>query len=161
MLRFIYNSIFFLIALGAGFFFYKNVFNEDIGIVLAIVGFLAAYGVAMAVGEVGVRRVTGFEKRAIYHTIEEKDRPRILGYSILSLLPIYFCMAIASLIPITTYEVWFVTVFPCIFLGMLPAKEVCDKQYPLTHYKKQFWFMQVGICVAITVFGQILISFLF
>ncbi len=160
MRRIIYNIVFFLIALGVGIFFYKNIFHEELGLMLTVGGLLMVYGAAVATGEYGMRKLNGYEKRAIHHTIEERDRPRIFGYALLSLLPIYICIALAALIPITTYEVWFITVFPGIFLGLLPMKEICDKQYPLTHYRKSFWLIQAVICAAITICGQVIISFL-
>ncbi len=154
MRRIFYNLLLFMLTLGMGIFFYCQVFHGHVGLAIGIIAFLFVYALAMAASQFGMQKLQGYEKYVIYHRIEERDRPRILGYAVLALLPVNICVLLASLIPITTYEIWFITVFPCILLIALPIKEIYGVQYPLTHYKASFWLLEVGLCLGISLFSQ-------
>ena len=118
------------------------------------------YGICMGIGWKSMDKIRSYEQRAVHFGLTEKDYPKILLYSLTSLSSTYLCVTLVSLIPLTTYHVWFITVFPCIFFNCLPAITVLGEYYGLTHKKLPFvlWF---AILVTICCFCGILISHLF
>ncbi len=68
----------------------------------------------------------------------QKDDRRILRFSLLTLFPTYFCMILVSSVPLYTYAVWFITVFPCILLNCLPMSSVPEEYHGLTRKKTPF-----------------------
>lgn len=159
MRRICYNLLLFALLGAIGLFFYRNLFDGQVGFLIAVTVFFTVYGIAMTAGEYGMHKLMGYEHYAVYHTVKATDRKRILGYAILSLAPIDVCMLLASLIPIPTWEVWFVTVFPCLVLMYLPIKEVYDTQYPLAHYKIRFWVIEIAIFAVLSLSTQTAVAY--
>lgn len=157
MKRLIYNILLFIGVLLILFFAYRNIFDGDILPIILMVVFFSLYGAVMGLGEVGMRKLKKYEYKAVHSAIEVSDHPKIFGASLLSLSPIFFCIGLISAFPITVYEVWFITVFPCLIISYFPIKEVFDVYRSLTRKKARFWitviivaaFLSVGCqCVA-------------
>ena len=145
MKSFIIKISLFSVVCGIVLFVYRGLFKIPLAFILVASFAIALYGGAMGFSQLGMRRLLKYEKTYIYMNIPKKEYPKIMLCCVLALLPIYFCIMLASLIPIFTYEVWFITLFPCLFVSLIPAKEVYDAQYPLTHYKHSFWIVQAII----------------
>ena len=79
-----------------------------------------------------------YEQKSIHFGLENKDYNKILYFSLTTLFPTYFCAFLVSLVPLYTYEVWFITVFPCIFLNILPASSGLEEYFGLTRKKLPF-----------------------
>ncbi len=150
----------FAVICGIVLFVYRSLFNIPIVFILVVAATLILYGCAMGFSQFGMRKLIKYEKMYVYTNIPKKEYPKIMLCCVLAFLPIYFCIMLASLIPIFTYEVWFITIFPCLFISFIPAKEVYEAQYPLTHYKTSFWIIQVAIIIVLSSTCQIFVQVL-
>jgi hypothetical protein len=157
MKNFIIKISMFALICGIVLFVYRSLFKIPIVFILVAAITLTLYGCAMGFSQFGMRKLMKYEKMYVYTNIPKKEYYKIILCCELSLLPIYFCVILASLIPIFTYEVWFITLFPCLFVSLIPAKEVYEAQYPLTHYKISFWIIQAIIFFVLSSTCQILI----
>lgn len=79
---------------------------------------------------------------------------RIIGYLML-------CVLLASLIPLYTYEVWLVTVLPCIVINCLPAISVPEEYHSLTRRKLPFIACFLLLTVACCLSGVLVSRSLF
>ena len=93
----------------------------------------ALYAFCMGFGWKSMEKIKKLEKKAIHFGLTDKDDFKILFFSLATLSPTYFCVIIVSLVPLYTYEIWFITVFPCILLNCLPANSVLEEYCCLTH----------------------------
>jgi hypothetical protein len=87
-----------------------------------------------------------------------EDHPKILLCALTIPLPLHFCTLLASLIPITTWEVWFITIFPCIFLTFQPIRAVADVYDLYTRKKHLFWSIQILLVLTITLSMQTIVQ---
>ena len=83
-----------------------------------------AYGMCMGESWKSMEKLKEYEQKLIHFGLDHKDYNRILYFSLTTLLPTYFCVFLVSLVPLYTYEVWFITVFPCILLKIYLNKKV-------------------------------------
>ena len=118
------------------------------------------YGLCMGIVWKSMDEIRNYEQRAVHFGLTEKDYPKILLFSLASLSSTYLCVTLVSLIPLTSYHVWFITVFPCIFFNCLPATTVLGEYHGLTHKRLPFIMWFVFLVTACCFFG-ILISHLF
>ena len=80
------------------FMVYKDLTNH--GLILLILAFAVLYATVMAVCHYGLSKFTQYEKN---HTVTPQ---RLVGYSFLIAMPIYFLWLVFSLIPMIQYELW-------------------------------------------------------
>ncbi len=87
------------------------------------------------------------------------EKSRIHKYAFLIGTPIYLCIFIAALLPIYTYEVGFVTVFPVVILNCIPLSSIADflKNYYQSS-KTIYWCFQIVICGCLILFGQLIVG---
>lgn len=108
-----------LAALGLLYFLLKN-YAENYSYIVIFVLFLAAYSLCMGLSEYGTGKMTELAQ----FKIVKPSRVIIILLSILS--PFYLFWILAALIPIKSYEVWFITGFPAFFLTMIPLASIID-----------------------------------
>ena len=158
MKNYIIKISMFAVVCGIVLFVYRSLFNIPIVFILVAAVALLLYGCAMGFSQFGMRKLIKYEKMYVYTNIPKKEYSKIMLCCVLALLPIYFCIMLASLIPIFTYEVWIITLFPCLFISLIPAKEVYEAQYPLTHFKIRFWIIQATIIIILSSMCQIMVQ---
>ena len=138
MKRILSNVILFILTIIFFLCIYISVFKFSIALICVLLLFFALYGLCMNLGWKSMEKLKKYEQKLIHFRSTPKDDIKILLFSLTTLSPMYFCVVLASLIPIFTYEVRFITVFPCVLLNCLPAASVLDEYYVLTHKKLPF-----------------------
>ena len=113
---------------------------------LVLIVFLALYLGSMVVSDFAKKKLICFEKQ---NNVTFK---RLFFFSILVLCPIYLFWFLISIIPIFSYEIWFVTGFPIILISGIPL-------YVLSEYWKStlkilFWWLQLFVYSCCFVLGQ-------
>ena len=136
--RSIVNLLLFLLSVFFFGYIYVGLFNISVTTFCILLIILAFYGGCMSLGWKSTAEIKKFEKKAIHIGLTNKDNSKILFFSLTSLSPTYFCVVLVSLVPLYTYEIWFITVFPCILLNCLPASSVLEEYRCLTHSKIPF-----------------------
>ena len=154
MKRLIYNILLFVGILLILLFAYRNIFGGHAMPIVLSVAFLTLYGGAMALGEIGMRRLKRYEYKAVRNGLTSDDHPKIFRAAVLTLFPVFFCIGLASAFPITVYEVWFITVFPCLIVSYFPIKEVFDEYYSLTRKKAGFLITVLAVSSVLSVACQ-------
>lgn len=160
MKRIIINSITFLLSIAFFCGIYIGVLKASASLLFILWIIFILYGFCMGIGWKSMDAIKNYEQRAVHFGLTERDHPKILLLSLTSLSSTYLCVALVSLVPLTTYHVWFITVFPCIILNCLPATTVLGEYYGLTHKRLPFvtWFLfSILTCCLLGV----LISYLF
>ena len=102
-----------------------------------------------------MEKLKKYEQKLIYFELNKKDKLNILFYSLTTLSPLFFCVFLVSLVPLYTYEVWLITVFPCIILNCLPASSTMEEYYGLTHKKYPFVILFLLITIICCLLGII------
>ena len=146
MKRIIGQIILFVLSITFFSCIYIGVFKMSVAAFCILLAILALYAVCMGVGEKGMRELNKYEQKLIHFGLDEKDERRILLFSLLTLFPAYFCMILVSAVPLYSYTVWLITVFPCILLNCLPMSSVLEEYHGLTRKKAPF----LVCCVLIT-----------
>ena len=143
MKHMIRNVILSILSITLFAFIYICVFKISVIAICILLLFLALYGFLMGWSWKSTEELKKYEQKQIHFELEQKDTQKILFFSLMTLSPSYLCVFLFSLIPLYTYEVWFLTVFPCIFVNCLPAIGVLDEYYVLTQKKLPFlaWFL--------------------
>ena len=154
MKQWIYNILLFIGILLIFIFSCRNIFDGHALPIILIALFFALYGGAMWLGEIGMRRLKKYVYKAVRAELIPEDSPKIFSAALLSLFPIFFCVCLVSTFPITVYEVWFITVFPCLIVSYFPIKEVFDVYRSLTREKARFWVTVISITVLLSAMCQ-------
>ena len=157
MRRVINNLILFIFSISLLICIYVGVFKISVAAICVLLLFFAIYGLCMGSSWKSMEKLKEYENKLIHFKLEPKDDIRILLFSLKTLFPTYFCVFLVSLIPLYTYEIWFITIFPCILLNSLPATSVLDEYYVLTHKKFPFVTLFL-ILIAIFSLAGIIIS---
>ena len=127
-------------------------YREIVGIngTAILIAIFVSYGFCMILNFVGLQKFVKNEKAG---TLTFK---KIFGLTFLILSPIYWCWIILSIVPISTYEVWFITGFPISIISFLPIKEVAEYW---KDKKTAFWMLQVSIYLLFLVTEQAFIRY--
>ncbi len=160
MKRVISNMILFALSITLFSCVYVGAFKVSVIAVWILLLFFCAYGVCMAASWKSMEELKKYEQKRIHFGLDNKDYNKILCFSFTTLLPTFFCVFLVSLIPLYTYELWFITVFPCILLNILPASSVLEDYFGLTHKKLPFillFLLMVVLCCC----SGIMLSYLF
>ena len=156
--RFLFNTLCFLVLLFAAVLSYRHLFHGHVVPVLIAAVFLLLYGLASAAGVHGTQELKKYEQIQTARGILPEDHPKLLLYAMSVTLPLHFCIFLASFIPITTYEVWFVTIFPCLFILFQPIRAVCDVYTLYTGKKGLFWVLQLLVVLAVMLPPQMVVQ---
>ncbi len=157
MKKVILNIITFIICLALAIWFYLPIFQNNTIIAVAIMSLILIYGAAMSVSGYGMWKIKYYEIKAVHKGLSEKERKNILFYSVLTLCPTYYCLVLSSIFPMIGYEIWFLTVFPCLIIISLPIKTVAEEYYHFTHKKWLFLTVNLIIIVLVQIVGQVVI----
>ena len=143
MQKLLFKIISFVITLAILAYFLYNM-SYSIGtvtIIIILIIFIAAYGVLF-----GISQRSSLKLARIIDSDNRTMRQLIL-FSIGSMLPMYFCYAIASFIPMFQYEVWFITVFPLIIIHCVPLYAMAD-ELKRTHMPISiYWSIHIAILI--------------
>ena len=125
---------------------YQKIIGGNAVLILTV--FLVLYGGTMAISDYAKKKLICLEKQ---NNITSK---KLFYFSILILCPIYLFWFLISIIPIISYEMWFVTGFPMVLLCSIPC-------YVLSEYWKYvskifFWGLQLSIYICCFIVGQFL-----
>lgn len=135
---------------------YRYIARSDV-IPIIVSGVIILCANTIALSERGLKQLLNYEHKAVNLGLNEKDKKRILLNSVFSLANVYFSVALASIIPLFQYEIWFVTVFPIILISIIPIKAVADEYYLFTHKRGVFWCINIFIIVFLQILGQTII----
>ena len=124
MKRLISNILLFLLSVTLFCCIYIGLFKISVAVVCILLLIFALYGVCMGAGWKSMAELQKYERKAVHSGLTDEDNSKILLFSLTTLCPTYFCVILVSLVPLYTHEIWFITVFPCIFLNCLPASSV-------------------------------------
>ena len=151
VILFILSMIFFVCV-------YISVFNISFAIIAILLIFFAIYSLCMNFAWKSMKKLKKYEQKLIHFRLMPKDEFKVLLFSLTTLSPMYFCVFLVSLIPIYTYEVWFITIFPCVLLNCIPAISVLDEYYGLTHKKLPFLINYFVLTIVFCLMGVIISS---
>lgn len=135
---------------------YIGVFKISVTVFLILLAVLALYSGCMGIGEKSIQELRKYEQKLIHIGLNEKDYSKILLFSLTTLSPTYFCVILVSLVPLYTYEVWLITVFPCILLNCLPMSSVLEEYYSLTRRKAPFLVCSILITASLCLMGVVM-----
>ena len=91
---------------------------------------------------------------------DERTPRQLILLSVYSMLPMYFCYAIASFVPVLYGAVWFITVFPLIIFLCVPLFTIAG-ELKRTHINKAiFWGVHISILILIYAVFQSISRFL-
>ena len=146
-----------LFVLSFAFFacIYIGVFKISVTAFLILLAIMALYSVCMGIGEKSMQELKKYEQKLIHFGLNEKDHPKILLFSLFTLFPAFFCVVLVTLVPLYTYEVWLITVFPCILLNCLPMSSVLEEYHGLTRRKIPFLVCSILITALLCFIGII------
>ncbi|MBE6694458.1 MAG: hypothetical protein E7589_06820 [Ruminococcaceae bacterium] len=160
MKKFISNALLLVLLVSVILYIYCGWLKIQYTTVAFVVVFLILYMLAMVVGAFGVSRLEGYIKKLVHDEITNSDSKKPLLFSVLAMFPAYFCIALVSLIPITSYEIWLITVFPCIAIISIPASSVYGEYSLVASKKAVFWWIQALIVVLLMLVSQLLVWYL-
>ncbi len=145
------NILLFALSLFLFIFIYVDRINIPVSLICVVGVIFFFYGLCMAWSWKSTQKIQAYEKRLIHFGLTPKDETRVLLFSLTTLTPMFFCDLIVSLIPLYTSEIWFISVFPCIFFTFITALGVLDEYYILTHRKAPFlvWFIIITIVICL------------
>ena len=132
------------------FMVYKDLTNH--GLILLILAFAVLYATVMAVCHYGLSKFTQYEKN---HTVTPQ---RLVGYSFLIAMPIYFLWLVFSLIPMIQYELWLMTGLPLVIVTGFTLHSIADRW---VGKRALFWSIQIGIYLSLLIGGQLIVMPLF
>lgn len=158
MKRIIGNIILFISSMTFFCCIYIGLFKISVTTIIILLAFFALYGCCMGLGWKSIEELKKYEKKQVRVGLVEKDYPKILLFCLTSLMPTYFCVFLVSLVPLFTYSVWFITVFPAILLNCLPFSSVLDEYYCLTHKKAPLLTIFISLTAACCLVGVIVIN---
>ena len=161
MKRIISNIILFVLSITFFSCVYVGVFKISVVAVCILLAFFFAYGMCMGASWKSMKELKKCGQKLIHFGLDNKDYKKILWFSLTTLFPTYFCVFLVSLIPLYAYEIWFVTVFPCILLNVMPASSVLEEYFVLTHKKLRFLLFFSLIVIACCSSGIIISHLLF
>ena len=160
MKHIIRNIILFILSITFFFCTYVYAFKISVVAICILLALFFVYGMCMGKSWKSMEKLKKYEQKLIHFGLDHKDYNRILYFSLTTLLPTYFCVFLVSSVPLYTYEVWFISVFPCIFLNILPANSVWKECFELTNKKAPFLLLFLLIVIICGGLG-IIISNLF
>ncbi|MBQ9162611.1 MAG: hypothetical protein IJX74_04970 [Clostridia bacterium] len=158
MKKFISNALLLVLLVSIILYIYCGWLKIQYITIVFVVVFLILYMLAMAVGAFGVSRLEGYIKKLVHDEIAAGGFKKPLLFSVLAMFPAYFCIALVSLIPITSYEIWLITVFPCIAIVSIPASSVYGEYSLVANKKALFWWIQAFISVLLILVSQLLVQ---
>jgi len=160
MIRIIRNIVLFLMSTAFFSCIYIYIFKVQLYVIFIILLIFLVYGFIMGLGEKGIRELQKYEQKLIHFGLNEKDEAKILLFSLTALSPTYLCVILVSSVPLYTYEVWFITAFPCIILNCIPALSVLEEYHGLVNKKCLFLMLFSVVTFICCLIGVILASFM-
>ncbi len=115
---------------------------------ILILTFMVLYATANVLCHYGMSKFLQHEKN---NTVTQK---RLVGYSFLISMPIYFLWLVFSLIPIIQYEIWMLTGLPLVIVTGLTLFSISDRW---REKKVLFWSIQLAIYLCLLIGGQCLV----
>lgn len=161
MKRIVNNIILFVLTLTIVCFVYLELFKISILAICALFPIFSLYGFCMGLCAKSMEKLQKYDKKLIHFGLTRNDYSKILLFSLSTLSPTYFCVLLASSIPLYTYEVWFITVFPCILVNCLPMSSVLDEYFCLTRKKLPFLIWFIILTIAFILIGIVASSVIF
>ena len=158
MKRIIGNLILFILSMTLFCCIYMGLFKVSVTSILILLAFFALYACCMGLGWKSLEELKKYEKKQVRVGLVEEDYLKILLFCLTSLMPTYFCVFLVSLVPLFTYSIWFITVFPAILLNCLPASSILDEYYCLTHKKAPLLIIFISLTLACCLVGVVTIN---
>ena len=120
------------------YFIYVQLFKISVAFIIGFSIFLTVYAFLLGVCWKSMDQIKKYEQKAVHFGLNREDDRKILFYSLTTLAPILLCDVLVSLIPLYTYEVWFLTAFPWIVITCVPAMSILGEYRALTHKRLSF-----------------------
>jgi len=134
-------------------FTYVKILKASMLSVIIILTVIFLYAVCMGVCEESMKQLKKYEIIQTHTDLTKNQRFLILFLSLTTLSPTYFCVLLVSVIPLFTYEVWFLTVFPCLIFISLPMISVLEEYHTLTKKKLPLIISFAVIIIFLTLVG--------
>ena len=161
MKRIIGYLLLFAGSIAVFYLIYIRIFKISIAFIIGFSLFSIVYTAVLGCGWKSMEQLKKYEQKAIHFGLEKKDDQRILFFSLTTLSPLMLCIFLVSLVPLYTYEVWFLAVFPCVIINCLPAISVLDKYHCLTRKKLPFVLCYLFLIVICCLLGVLVSNLLF
>ena len=143
----ILNKLFFeLFPYAVVFVFYRKLVGWSAALALSVV--FAVYASAMVLSALGTKTLLAYERAGVLRGW------RLILSSCAVASPIYFLWIILSIIPISNYNIWFLTGFPVAVISAFPLIALSE------HFPKNrrvlFWCFNAGGYILSLASGQLL-----
>lgn len=161
MKRMISNIILFVLITAFVCFIYIGMFGISIVTLCTLFIIFIMYGSCIGMALKSANELKKYEKKLISLGLAKQDYLKILYFSLITLSPTYFCLFLVSLVPLYTYEVWFISVFPCIILSCIPVSSVLEEYNGLTRKKIPLLLCFFVCTVAFCLLGVVISRMLF
>ncbi len=158
MKRILKNLLLGIVVISLFSYTYIKLLKVSVVAVVIILSVICLYGVCMGICEGSMKQLKKIEMTQKHFGLAKKERFRVLLFSLTTLAPFYFLVLLFSLIPMFTYEVWFITIFPCILFISLPMSSVLDEYHTLTQKKLPFIVSFTVILVTLMLIGMTVTS---
>ncbi|MBQ8551865.1 MAG: hypothetical protein IJ428_03520 [Clostridia bacterium] len=129
--------------------FYKLVFDDDAA---KIKGIAAAFLFVLFYAQCAALPMLGL---SLFKARRISRLTRLTAISLMICAPLYFVVLVFSLIPITVWAVFFITVFPIIVLNALPMGAIYDELSYADYPKRLFWTIQLTVQLGLVAVGQL------
>lgn len=161
MKRLIGNILLFVISMTFVCYIYIGLFKISVVAFCILSLILALYTFCMTLSWKSMGELKKQAQKLVCYGLSKNDRSKILLLSLTTLSPTYFCVLLVSLVPLYTYEIWFITVFPCVFLNCLPASSVLEEYQGLTSKKLPFLLCFLMLTIVFCLMGMVTSSLIF
>ena len=134
-------------------FIFIKILKSSVLAVIVILTVICLYVVCMGVCEESMKQLKKYEIIQMRVELTQQQRLFVLFFSLTTLFPTYFCVLLVSVIPMFTYEVWFITVFPCLIIISMPMLSILEEYFILTKKKLPFLASFAAIVIVLLSVG--------
>ena len=125
---------------------YQKIIGANGALILTV--FLVLYGATITISNFAKEKLIFLERQ---NNVTPK---KLFYFSIFILCPIYLFWLLISVIPIISYEAWFITGFPIMVVCSIPCYVVSE--YWKSASKIFFWLLQLSVYSCCFILGQFL-----
>ena len=116
---------------------------------LLICGILVVFGFAIYLSADAGKKINAYILAVRFHELSAKDRKQIFKLACLRMLPIWLCVIVVSVFPLTQWEAWLMVCLPCVVIYTIAARVVFRDYHMLTGEAWRFWVLQIGMFAAV------------
>ena len=118
---------------------------------------LLVFGLAIYTSLTAGQKIESYILAVRYQELSVEDHKQIFKLTCRRMLPMWLCVVIVSIFPLTQWEVWVMLCLPCVIIYGIAAKAVFRNYHMLTGDTWRYWTLQIGVFVAIQVIFQCIV----